>query len=130
MGRNAPPRPPELFQLITERLHFDEKQKKEFFMLRDQHRDAMNKLDADFEITLRNYLQLLSEENPSVAVQDSLENVIASIEKAKASATLSHFQQVKNVCTPDQKKNFDQLLPELMQVLMPPKKNNLPPRRH
>lgn len=130
MGRNAPPRPPQLFELITERLHFDEKQKNEFFALRDAHRDAMDKLDAQFESTLRNYLQLLSVDSPSALMQDSLENVMASVEKLKASTTLQHFQQVKNVCSPEQKKEFENLIPELMRVLMPPKNNNRFPRRH
>lgn len=130
MGRNVPPRPPQLFKIITERLHFDERQKNEFFALRDMHRGSMDKLDAEFESTLRNYLNLLSEESPAVRVQDSLENVMASIEKLRASTTLQHFQQVKNVCSPEQKKEFDKLVPELMRVLMPPKNNNRPPRRH
>ena len=130
VGRNAPPRPPQLFEIITERLHFDEKQKNEFFALRDQHRDAMDKLDAQFESTLQSYLQLLSEDSPSASVKDSLENVMASVEKLKAATTLQHFQQVKNVCSAEQKREFNNLIPELMHVLMPPKNNNPPPRRH
>jgi len=129
LDRNAPPRPPQLFEVITERLHFDENQEKKFFDLRDEHRSAMDRLDADFEAALKNYLQLLADDTISAQVQDSLENVIASIEKVKASTTLNHFQQVKELCSPEQKAEFDNLIPELMRVLMPPKKNP-PPRRN
>ena len=128
MGRNEPPRPPQLFEVITERLHFDENQKQVFFALRDQHRDAMDSLNDVFEKSVRDYLQLLSNAQPSAEVQDSLENIMASVEKMKAIKTLHHFQQVKELCSLEQRRDFDNLIPELTRILMPPK-NNRPQRR-
>jgi hypothetical protein len=127
-GRSGPPKPPQLFELIINRLHLDENQQEKFFALRDEHRSTMDSLDAAFEKTVRNYLGLLSSDHLAVNVQDSLENVLAAIEKRKASHTLIHFQQVKELCNVEQKREFEKLLPELTRILLPPKKN-LPPRR-
>ena len=126
---NRPQPPRELFRLITSELDFDNQQQEQFFALRDQHRGAMDRLDREFAETLEKYLGLLKESEPQQPIRDSLENTLASIEKQKAAVTLEHFQEVKALCQPDQVKNFEQLIPELSRILMPPK-NQRPPRRN
>jgi len=125
---NRPQPPRELFRVITKELNFDDQQEEQFFALRDQHRNRMDRLDREFADTLEKYLQLLKEREPSSSIRDSLENSIASIEKQKAAVTLKHFQEVKALCRPDQLKNFERLIPELSRILLPPK-NQRPPRR-
>jgi periplasmic protein CpxP/Spy len=123
------PRPPhELFRVIIQDLNLDEQQQIRFLTLRDQHRSTMDRLDQEFAGILENYLQLLNEPQSPLVRRDSLENALAAVEKQKAAVTLKHFREVKALCRPDQLQNFEQLVPALSRVLLPPK-NQHPPRR-
>ena len=122
--RASRPKSPELFELITDRLELTQEQQEQFFLLRDKHRMKMDMLDDEFELAVKQYLSLLAMNNPDTVLQDSLENALASIEKVRATITLSHFQQVKALCTPQQQEKFNSLLPDLMRVLLPPKNPN------
>ena len=117
MGRPKPNRMLELSVQINERLDFDQQQQDQFKLLRDQHRSDMNKSDIAFANALDTYLLLLNENEPTDIVRDSLENVLAMIEREKATFTLRHFQKVKALCRPDQLKKFTELIPELASVL-------------
>jgi protein CpxP len=124
---NKGPRPPEIFKMIVREVRFDDQQQERYFALRDEHRAHMTRLDESFHSTLQNYLaQLKSDANP--ALEDSLTNALANIEKQKAAITLSHFRSVRGLCRPDQLADFDRIVPKLTQILLPPKKNH-PPRR-
>jgi periplasmic protein CpxP/Spy len=129
LGNQRPQPPPELFKIIINELNLDDRQQERLFYLRDQHRSSMDSLDGEFSKVLAIYLNLLKQNEPTLALRDSLENLLASIEKKKAIITLNHFQDVKALGRPDQQKNFEKLIPELTRVLMPPKDPH-PPRRN
>ncbi len=132
---NKPPHPPGMFpgrpgggvgEMLMQELSFTTQQRDDFEKLRFEHRSNMNKLDEANNQLLVSYLQLLKGENIDPAKKDSLEKEMASIQTQKADVTIKHFQQVKNLCNAEQKKKFDEIIPELIQVIAAPK-NGPPP---
>lgn len=117
---NKPSRPHELWKLVIEKVGFDESQKNAYLLLRDEHRFSMDRLDDQFEESLKRYMSTISHEaNP--AMEDAMSNELAEIEKMKAQLTVEHFRRVKALCKPEQVEKFNQLIPDLMPILLPPK---------
>ena len=79
------------------------------------------------EETARKYFTLLNSSPVDIIQKDSLEQVMASIEKQKAAMTFSHFEDLKKICTAEQVKNFDALVPQLIKILIAPHPKNGPP---
>lgn len=124
---NRQPQRLEIFKMVVREVQFDQEQQEKYFALRDQHRANMNQLDESFHSTLNKYLEQLKRDT-NAALEDSLANELANIEKQKAIVTLSHFRLVRGLCHPDQLADFDRIVPKLTQILLPPQKNH-PPRR-
>ncbi len=120
----GPPSPPELFRVIVEKLELTKDQQDQFFLLRDEHHAAMEELNHEFQMTFEAYLGSL-QSSPSWGFLDSLENKMAHIEKEKAHVTRAHFNRVKGLCNPEQKKKFDALLPEILKFIA---RERRPPR--
>ncbi len=123
--QNPAPRKQETFQLIQHELLLEDKQIEKFENLRHVHREQMNDLDKKFKETLITYFNLLRDSNNELFNQDSLENILAAIEKDKAKITLNHFKEVKNILNQEQRIKFDKLIPELITVMS--SKNSPPP---
>lgn len=112
--------------LLMEQLQFTGEQKKSFEQLRYDHRTAMNKLDEQNKDLLVAYLELLKDESVNAATKDSLEKQMAAIQTQKADITLNHFKQVKQLLTPEQQKRFNDLIPDLIEVVAPAKQQGPP----
>jgi ribosomal protein S17E len=109
--KQEPVSAPELHKVLVQELNLDEAQQKKFFYLRDQHHEMIEDLDKKFKRTFDAYLELLKTE--SEITLDSLENQMGMLEKTKASITWQHFQHVKELCNDEQKKKFDELIPQI-----------------
>jgi protein CpxP len=121
-----PPPRPELFKIIVRELQFSESQKEIYLGLRDEHHHQMEELDGRFREIFNVYLDQLKS-HPEGSLRDSLENQMGLIEKSKASITLEHFQKVKEICNEDQKKKFNELIPEISRFINRPREQR-PPR--
>jgi len=117
---HRPPPPPRMERLIPETLGFNDAQHKQFDDLRFAHHSKMEMLDEQNKQTLIKYLQLLTADSIDNIQKDSLEKIVGIIQQKRAQITLEHFQQLKVVCTPEQKEKFNQLIPELIRVMVPP----------
>jgi hypothetical protein len=119
----------ELFEIIVDELQFDNEQQKAYFVLRDNHRDAMQQYNAAFSHTLEQYLRLLGQQSYSDSARDSLESVLSEIEKRKARVTLEHFEAVRQLCrSEEQKSGFQRIIPLISEMMAPPKKPGFPRR--
>ncbi|MFN8285658.1 MAG: periplasmic heavy metal sensor [Chitinophagales bacterium] len=127
-----PPGPqggPGVGEMLMQNLSFSTQQREDFEKLRFEHRSSINKLDEQNNQLLVAYLQLLQAENINTSSKDSLEKEMARIQIQKADVTINHFQKVKALCSPEQKKKFDEIIPDLIQVIAAPKNGPpMPPR--
>ena len=119
-----PPHPPgagrqQLDRHIVEALHLNAEQRQQFEQLKSAHHEQMLAGDRAYRDALGAYFALLKTEAIVETRRDSLQSVLSQIQNDRASATFQHFREVKNLCTPEQKKAFDALLPELMEVILP-----------
>lgn len=120
-SRHKHGRPMPFDKQIIETLKLDDTQQNTFKTLKNAHHEQMLASDRAYSDALKNYFGLLNRETVPPAVQDSLLRVLTSIQKDRAVATYAHFSDLKALCTPEQKKRFETLLPEVMGIILPHK---------
>lgn len=111
--RSRPPRPD---FLLKENLNWNDEQLQQFEASRHRHRQAMDSLDNVLSSNFKNLMQpeVLADKS---ALSDSLKNILASVETQRAENTLRHFAELRSICNPEQQKKFDELLPQLFDML-------------
>src|SRR5579883_3215882 len=114
-GRGPMMRPDEL---IRHTLHLTDDQDKKYAASIESHHATMMKLDSEFRATADRYFALLKTNAPATGMEDSLVAAMGKMQSAKAAATFRHFAEIKSFCTPDQAKQFDTLVPELLDILL------------
>jgi periplasmic protein CpxP/Spy len=123
----SPHHPPRVDKIIIETLHWNAEQQSKFDILKHEHRSQMNELDDKNREIARGYFMLLNATSLDTAQKDSLEKAMASIEAEKADITFRHFEDLKRICTAEQAKNFDALIPQLIDILLAPRPKHFPP---
>lgn len=116
-----------LDQEIIKTLHLDDNQQKTFNGLKTAHHDQIVNSDRAYHDALTRFFSLVKNDTVEQTQYDSLMTAMLDIQKSRATLTFKHFEDLKNLCTPEQRKNFDQLLPVLTQVVLPHKNDR--PRR-
>ncbi|MCY7352540.1 MAG: hypothetical protein LH606_18095 [Cytophagaceae bacterium] len=131
MVLNRPHRPPHegprrADRLIVETLGLDAAQRQQFDRLKREHHQAVTRLEATYAETSAQYFHLL--DGPALpARRDSLERVLGSIQAQKAAVTFAHFEDLKALCTAEQRPRFAALVPELLRLILPAEKKGPPP---
>jgi hypothetical protein len=98
-----------------------------FNKLKSQHHQQMIDLDEAMKEPFNEYFGCLTTEGNITDAQGMLENRIDSLFRLKLKYTYQHFEQLKAICTPEQKSKFNLLVPQLMQVMQPPPPGRIPP---
>ena len=106
-------------KFIIKELRLSPKQEADFMALVKEHRQmANNNRDRIDELREQLFTQLIKPEanvNP-VALSDS----IATREKAIDLGTYQHFAKVKALCDDRQKKHFDEIIKQILDMMGPP----------
>ena len=94
--------------IIIEKLHFDKKQIKNYESYIQQHRKAIN----ENEITMNKlrselYQQLKHQQDTSKV--DSIISIIANQQIIAENINYNHFLEIKKLCKPSQKEDFNEL---------------------
>ena len=127
-----PPRPgaPDpLGRRIVETLQLDDAQQQQFEVLKTAHHAKMEDFNKAYRDGLGNYFALLKNERVDTAQRDSLQAMLVQIQNERLNITFQHFAELKALCTPEQQQRFQDLLPELMQVILPRPERRGPPGR-
>ncbi|MFL5763959.1 MAG: Spy/CpxP family protein refolding chaperone [Bacteroidia bacterium] len=115
--RHGPPFPPPMQgggpkQIIVDRLHFDAAQQEEFGRLVEVHHHTMDSLvDASKHLHDQLYSLLKSEGMETQA--DSLMKAIGTNEMQLEQLNFNHFKDIRKLCKPEQKADFDRLADDL-----------------
>ncbi len=130
-GRPGPGDQPPRGRQIINALSLDEDQQAKFEILKEEHRNQIKDLNSKANEMLQSYFMLLESSEIDLTQKDSLESEFTLIEREKMKATFDHFQKLKSICNPAQQKEFDEFLPKLIELVMPPRQEKLlPPRRN
>lgn len=111
--------------LIMERLHFSKDQREQYELLIAKHRQNVHLQETQLLACKQTlYVGLRLENNPQ---KDSLMQEVSKAYMHLEKTHLSHFEEIKSLCTPQQKAYFNDLTQDLAQLFLPsPQK---PPHR-
>ncbi len=119
----------DLKEIISEKLNLNEEQRDSYFQLAKSHNEAMSQVNRKQKPLIREYFNSLKLETKDPATQDSLLELINQLDQEKLTLTYSHFEELKNICDPDQVVVFEGIMDEIFQVLLGGQKKSLPPPR-
>lgn len=122
-----PPHRHGIDNVIVDGLKLTPEQQSRFEELKHDHRSQMDRLDEQYGKAITEYLLLLKTDSINAENKMVLEEVICDIQRQRAQVTLDHFRQLKGICTPEQQKEFDAIIPELIEVIAPPRHRPFPP---
>lgn len=117
-----------LAEFLVRELQFTRDQMERFKEMREQHHlkvQALRKNTMDLRKELMN--ELLAEEADMGKVRN-LSQAMGETFRQIEETTFDHFHALVDLCTPDQKPQFKQLLHEILEMMKPPE-HRRPPRR-
>lgn len=124
---NKPSKRDAVGDFFTKELQFTAKQKEQFIVLRDSHREEREALKSNDKEVHDAYFDLLK--NPTVD-STTFKNAVAEIMKIKEKeelGTFYHFQKVRAICDEKQKQKFDEIIKEAARMMAPPRDGQRPP---
>lgn len=95
---------------IVKELRFDESQMKQFNVLNDQHKSEVKVISDSLKKLKGKLFIKISEENVSKGTIDSLLNRIGDYEIQKDAMTFYHFRAIQDICTDQQKEDFNEIV--------------------
>lgn len=119
---NKPPHPgmhggTRPFEVISDRLDFDDTQKESFEKLIEDHKSTIHAYDDSIRMAKDGLMSLLKSDMKGLPrnYQDKIAQYQAKIEQAH----FNHFVEIKNLCRPDQLPKFDAMIDELPMMFGP-----------
>lgn len=101
--------------IIIQKLHFDYEQIKKYEAFIQQHRKAINDNEMTMNKLRRNLFEQLKGEQDSSKI-DSLISVVVHQQFVAEKINYNHFLEIKKLCKPAQKKDFDELTNEIAKL--------------
>jgi Spy/CpxP family protein refolding chaperone len=130
MWFNRPQPKDNIGDFFAKELHFTDKQKEQFNVLRDEHRQQRQSLKALDKEKHDAYFDLLKNATvDSLAIKNAISELLKIKEKEEL-GTFSHFQKVRAICDETQKEKFDKIIGEAARMMAPrpPRAGQRPPR--
>lgn len=104
--------------IIIEKLHFDKEQIINYESYIQQHRKAIN--DNEIKMNkLRSELYQQLKYQQDTAKVDSIISIIAKQQMIAEHINYNHFLEIKKLCKPSQKEDFDNLTKEIANLFSP-----------
>lgn len=108
-GRNKKDGPK---NIIIEKLHFNKEQIKHYESYIQQHRKAINENEMTMNELRSGLYQQLKHQQDTAKV-DSIISIIANKQIIAEHINYNHFLEIKKMCNPNQKDDFDKLTTEI-----------------
>ncbi len=104
----------ERFRFVDERLNLTAEQKAKFKELRQQEFARMDSVMRVRTQEMKDLFSLLKEENVSAEEIQQKVSAIGALEAEQSAMLFKHFQALRALCNPDQRKEFDRLITDAM----------------
>ena len=106
---------------------FNDQQMAAFDSAIQSHRAQMRPIFEDITKTKENYYQLLSQPNTPDSVLNAAASVIGEKQKQIDMKIFAHFQNLRGLCTPDQRPAFDSLVQKVVhRMIVPMRRSDKP----
>lgn len=106
-------------EIIIDKLHFDTNQQKEYEKLIHWHRGKIDKLDSAIRETKNELYSILGEEKIDNNAKTRLITRLNQYQKQVEETHFKHFEDIKKLCKPEQKEEFEALTEELSRIFAP-----------
>lgn len=105
--------------IIIDKLHFDTNQQKEYEKLILWHRGKIDELDSAIRETKNELYSILGEEKIDNNAKTRLITRLNQYQKQVEETHFKHFEDIKKLCKPAQKEEFEALTEELSRIFAP-----------
>jgi len=133
LGRPAPPPPvlnpgnsgsehARLEALLKKELKFDGKQIKQYFQLREKHRQQLQQLNREIRKLKKQMFDAVFSKDPQPTLSDSLLNLSLQKQAELEQLTYRHFLELKKLCDPNQQNQLKLLVGEFFRQQNPRKR--------
>jgi len=101
---------------ISRELGFTEEQRTRYDEMAMIHREKVNEIEKRERILIRSFFNQLALENTSTEKEKLLDEILV-LNRKKITATYTHFEQLKKICTEEQLTKFDKVISRIIPVL-------------
>jgi len=124
-----PPRPESgIKNEISRELGFTEEQKAAFEQMAMSHREAIRKLDQQERQLVGSFFNQLSQPQPNEPNEELLQEIM-QLEKDKIMITYNHFEELKGLCSEEQRVRFDRVIQRILPALTNSSERPMKPQR-
>jgi len=110
----GPPRGESPRDFVVRSLKFSDAQTRQYDVLVKEHQEAMRKLRREAAEYRQALFTNLGKDNGGGINADSIANLIAHNQEQVEMVTYRHFGQVRDLCTEEQKKEFDNIIGDVL----------------
>ena len=120
----GPPKQARTF--LTRELAFTEDQKEQLKTLQTRQMAQMDALQHDIDDLKRRMMDELLTSSAETGTIDDLAGEIGEIEAKKSRLVYTHLEEIRDLCTPQQRKRYNGIIQEILQIMKPPAHQGLP----
>jgi len=96
-------------ELVAEILNFSEEQKDQYKKMGRTHHQAITKLRRQKDEAVVNFLEASTRDSVDKSLDTKMERIL-EIEEERILLTYQHLEDIKNLCTDEQLKNFSKVI--------------------
>jgi Spy/CpxP family protein refolding chaperone len=104
---------------IEKELHLSDAQKEQFARLREEHFGKTETLMREQHEARKAMLGLLREDTVDVNEMHRMAAVMGQKETELAVSTFEHFRALRSLCSPDQQREFDAIIQDVLKMTRP-----------
>lgn len=121
--RKGPPMGPpphrDLVEFLSRELNLSQEQREKFETLKNEHRASVQSLRENSRELHDAFFDMLSKNPVDKAQVEAMADSMVSQQKQIELSTFYHFQKVREICTPEQQKKFDEVINEALRMMAP-----------
>lgn len=128
--RQMPPQRGTPGEFLIRQLSLDTKQQQQFEQLRKEHLEESFKIRGEIKEARDRFFKLLQQPNVNDTAKNAASAQVAKHLQALDLLTFDHFKKVRDICTPDQQKKFDEIIEDVLRMMSgppPPPNGKRPP---
>lgn len=117
----------QVFEFVTTALQLDSAQQQVYKILRGEHQKGQRPLQDSIKKAKDDFFGLLQQPSAPDSEIQLLSSQVAAAEQHLEIFTFKHFQKLRAICNPEQKKKFDNIIKDVLRRMAPGRRPPGPP---
>jgi len=106
-------------EFLIRELNLDENQQKQFFEMRDKHREAVHEIQEKSGPMHHRFFELLKKVPADSVAALQLADSMSMCQKQIELLTFNHFKKVREICNAQQQTKFDGVIQDALRMMAP-----------